>query len=116
MAKLRPDPAAPVATISVRVPETIYAQVRELALRHDVTLGQAFDLLLDKVRIDARREVEELKAELAELQKKYAKVKKERDSYKKELDELDKVLEELTGEKITDGNKSRGRKKAGRSK
>jgi len=109
MAKVRPDPAAPVATVSVRVPETIYAQIRELALRHDVTLGQAFDLLLDKVRLDARRQVEEIQAELEELRKKYDAVKKERDECLRELDEVEKQIDKYFGS-ANSGSKTSKRK------
>lgn len=96
MAKIRADETGPLASVSVRIPESLYRRVRELALRHDVTLGQAFDLLLDQIRLEAQDEIEALKAELD-------KVKKERDKWKKkyqeEIEEATRVLRKRTRSK-----------------
>lgn len=56
MPKIRPGETEPQAYITVRLPADLYKTVRELALKHDVTLGEAFRLLLDKVRLEAYEE------------------------------------------------------------
>ena len=115
MPKIRPAEAGAVATVAVRVPETLYRQLRELALRHDVTLGQAFDLLFDKIKLEAQDQIDAVRAELNKLkkecerwQKKYKadtealqaelkKVKQDRDKWKKKYAEEIKEAERVLG-------------------
>ena len=112
-----------IPSVQVRVSPAIYKELKRIALKHEVTMREAMDLLIERMRMEAeeaaeeyKRRVEELEAELAELKKRYKAVKKERDDYKKELDELDQVLQELTGEKTAHGKQSGTCKKASRSK
>ena len=112
-----------IPSVQVRVSPVIYKELKRIALKHEVTMREAMDLLIERMQMEAeeaaegyKRKVEELEAELAELRKRYQAIKKERDDYKKELDQLDQVLEELTGEKIAHGGQSGARKKAGRNK
>lgn len=95
MAKIRPEPGT-VATVAIRVPENLYRQLRELALRHDVTLGQAFDLLLDKIRLEAEEQVEAVKAELEKVKSEHAKWEKR---HKKEIEALQAELDKVKSER-----------------
>jgi len=50
-------------TVQVRIPDTLYRKLREIAMARDVTIGQAFDFLFDELLAKATRRIEELLAE-----------------------------------------------------
>ena len=91
MAKIRTD-AGQIATVQVRIPEGVYRKLREIAIRHDVTLAQAMDFLFDEIRIEAEETARELEAKVKKLQAELKRVKAERDKYKKEIEEAERVL------------------------
>ena len=83
-ARMKLAETGPELYVNARLPYDVYQQVRELALRHDVTIGEATRMLLDKVRIETedklRADLEKVKAEaheaIAELENQLAEAKK----------------------------------------
>ena len=109
MPKIRTD-AGQMPTVQVRVSEAIYRKLREIAIRHDVTLAQAMDFLFDEVRIKAEEKARTLEQKLEKLQSELEKVKKERDSYAREIRELEDAFAEY-GDKRTKGAGRKAKRK-----
>lgn len=111
--KIVPGGPEPRPQITARLPYEMYKTVRELAIKHDVTIGEAFELLLDKIRIEAEERANE---EIKKWKRKYEEVKKERDACKKELEELSELLNEYTAKAAKrTGKEDRGTRGKARS-
>ena len=70
MPKIRPGEKEPRPYVTARLPHDLYKTVRELAIKHDCTIGEAFEIFIDKVRLEAQEQVEQLQAELEKVKKK----------------------------------------------
>ena len=101
--KIVPGGPEPNPQITARLPYKTYLVVRELAIKHDVTIGEAFELLLHKVQIETEEKWKE----------NYEKLKEEHDRAKRELDACKKELEalsEIFGDESEDRAKRSGAK------
>jgi len=89
-------------SVQVRVSPAVYRELRRIALKHEVTMREAFDLYLERIRM-------EYEEKLQDLENKYEKVKKERDKLKKELDELAESMEAFARELEQPAKRSGGK-------